>query len=156
MEKREFLNLSAVFEGGMFFLALILGYLFSVDPLQSLRWSWTEFGIGIAGLFPLFLLFLVTLKSKRSSFSEIREFLIESIAPRIAACTPYELIGIALLAGVGEEVFFRGFLQVSLETPFGATGGLIFKQHHLWFIPFCFARLCNHRNRSRVLSWLVV
>jgi membrane protease YdiL (CAAX protease family) len=55
----------------------------------------------------------------------IKQFLIKTLGPYLDICRWYDLLLIALLAGVCEELFFRGFLQPWIESISGPMAGLI-------------------------------
>ena len=59
------------------------------------------------------------------SYRTIKDFLLESLGPSIAACRWYELFFVAMLAGVGEELLFRGVLQIWMAERWGEVAGLV-------------------------------
>lgn len=125
MTKRDFLNMTALTEGGVFFIAFLLGYIFTINPAFHLIWDWQDFFLGVVGIIPLLVLLGVVMKVSWPTFSRIRQFLLKEIGAQIASCAWYDLLAIAILAGVAEEILFRGFLQVKMEMTFGWTGGWI-------------------------------
>lgn len=107
----QFLNLAAVFEGSLIVAALLVGWAVDVAPLERLSWEWAAVGWGVAATIPVFLLFLVSQGMTFGPFVRIKRFLIEMLGPSLHACTWYDLLLLAALAGFSEEVLFRGLLQ---------------------------------------------
>lgn len=111
LDRRQFLNLAALAEGGCFVLALGLGWLADIDPLGTIRWTWTAVLWGVAATAPMLLLFEVIRRVPVRALQEIERLLVEMIGPSLAACTVPDLIMLAAAAGVCEEALFRGLLQ---------------------------------------------
>ena len=124
-DRGDFLNLAAVFEGGLALLAVVLGFATGISPLQSLVWDWRAVAWGIAGAVPIFVFFLFSYFFSFGPLKRIKRFLLDVLGPPLAACRWYDLILLALLAGVGEELLFRGWLQVWIESHWGAAAGLV-------------------------------
>jgi len=81
---------------------------------------------GIAAALPMFVLFILAHRFAFGPFKQIRRFLIEALGPSLAACRWYDLILLAGLAGITEEVLFRGLLQIWIERAVGSpTAGLV-------------------------------
>jgi membrane protease YdiL (CAAX protease family) len=107
----ELLKLALLFEGGLIVVAGVIGWLFDVNPLDELEWSWSGLQLGLAATVPLFALFLVTYWLPFGPLQRIRRFLQQELGPWLAGCRWFEAVLIALTAGVGEEILFRGVLQ---------------------------------------------
>ena len=54
------------------------------------------------------------MRTEFAFLARLRELVRETIVPLFASCSPLEILLISIMAGIGEEVFFRGFLQGSL------------------------------------------
>lgn len=109
--RSQFLNFAGLFEGGLALLALGVGWLVGVDPLERWLWSWPAVGWGVLGAIPTFALFYVTYRSPVGQLRKIRDFLARELAPSLANLRWFDLILLSLLAGVSEELLFRGLLQ---------------------------------------------
>ena len=109
--RSQFLNFAGPFEGGLALLALGVGWLVGIDPVARLSWSWQAVGLGILGAIPTFALFYVTYQYPIGELRKIREFLSRELAPSLASLRWFDLILLSLLAGVSEELLFRGLLQ---------------------------------------------
>ena len=123
-DRNQFLNIAALFEGSLVIGAFFLGWLVDLNPTASWQWSMLALVWGIAGAVPMFVLFLIAHYFAVGPFRSIRKFLIDTLGPSLGACRWYDLILLSLLAGVTEELLFRGVLQPWLEqwgTAFGLT-----------------------------------
>lgn len=108
-DRRRFLRLAGLVEGGTILLALVLARLAGLDPWSHVVWTWPAVGIGLLATAPIFLVYAFA--------RETRTVAVEVIGPALSLCRWYDLIGLALLAGVGEELLFRGVLQPWLSQP---------------------------------------
>lgn len=121
---RRLVGQATLLELSLAVIACALGAIFGIDPLATL--SWPPHGL-VAGAFaavPLLLLFAVAWRSRVPGLRRIRTIL-ESILPRLfAGVSTGGLATVCLAAGLGEEIFFRGFLQAALERGLGTSAGL--------------------------------
>jgi uncharacterized protein len=106
----QFMLAAGVFEGGLLVLAFVVGLLIGVRPAAQLTWSWQDLGWGILATLPMLLLFAASWNSSWKTFREIREFLRDVLGPLLDDCGLLDIITLALLAGVCEEVLFRGLI----------------------------------------------
>jgi membrane protease YdiL (CAAX protease family) len=72
----------------------------------------------------MLLLFLLCLTWPVGPLARIRRITDEIIRPLFASCTLLELALLSLMAGVGEEMLFRGFLQRALAQWWGVWLGV--------------------------------
>lgn len=114
-DRKHFLTVALLFEGGLALLALVLGFVTGVDPFRSLIWDWTAVAWGVAGALPIFAFFVLAYVAPLGALQQIKRFLLEVLGPALATCRGYDLILLALFAGLGEELLFRGWLQVWME-----------------------------------------
>jgi len=110
-DRHQFLNFSGLVLGGLALIALGLGWAVGIDPLSNWSWSWRAIAWGIVGTLPLFALFATVFHLPIPAFQTIRKFLSTELAPSLALLTWYDLILLALLTGVSEELLFRGLLE---------------------------------------------
>jgi membrane protease YdiL (CAAX protease family) len=99
------------FEGGLGGLAWLLGWLLGQDPLGRGRWDAAAFGLGGLACLPMLAAFLLAHRSGYAPFVRIRRFLDDVVIPVLRGCSWAELALLSALAGLGEEMLFRGFLQ---------------------------------------------
>lgn len=124
-DRRQFLNLAALFEGGLIALAFFLGWLVEVDPLQSFAWEWKAAAWGAAAAVPLFWLFLFSQQFPVGPLQPIKRFLVETLGPPLSSCRWYDLVGLAVLVGFSEELLFRGLVQPWFEGWWGWRTALV-------------------------------
>lgn len=110
MTLSQFLVGAGLFEGGLLLVAFALGWLVGVHPTAELHWSLKDFGFGLLATVPMLLLFAASWLSSSKGLQQIREFLRDTIGPFLDRCRLIDILFLALLAGVCEEVLFRGLL----------------------------------------------
>ncbi len=101
--RRGFLNMAAWFQGGTLLLALVLWEVSGVSLEHRVILRWQDVCWGLAGVVPMLGLFFYA--------TEIRHRVEELLGKSLSQCTWWDLAALALLAGLGEELLFRGVLQ---------------------------------------------
>ncbi len=124
LSRHQFLWLATAFEGSLVLIAYFLGHWLLIDPLGHFHLNLNAIILGLIGCLPLYGLFVLSYRLEVAR--DIRNFLIEKLGGLLAGCTGFELLYLGLLAGVTEEILFRGLLQPWLEQDWGWLGGLIF------------------------------
>jgi membrane protease YdiL (CAAX protease family) len=124
-EPERFYKSACLFEAGLIVVALVFGWFVDINPFAVLYFSNSAFFYGIIGTIPLFLLFLVLEQISVDSVVAIRRFLMETLGPALQRYDWSDLFVLAAIAGISEEVLFRGVIQPWMESFWGATGGLI-------------------------------
>jgi membrane protease YdiL (CAAX protease family) len=109
--RRTVVVLAIVVEGGLIVLAWLLGGLLGQPPLGTFAWDYRAALWGLAGTVPMVALFLLMLRWPVGPLRRIKRFSEQVLRPLLAPCTVLDLFGIAVLAGLGEEMLFRGVLQ---------------------------------------------
>ena len=116
---------AVLFESSLAGGALILGGLTGVAVFATFRFDLVDAGIGVvATLPPLAFLFVFT-RTDWAPLRRIREALDQTLVPMFRACRWDELLALALVAGVAEELLFRGWMQEWLASGAGVVGALI-------------------------------
>jgi membrane protease YdiL (CAAX protease family) len=122
---RDVVILFAVFfEGGLAPLSIFLGWLFGHPPLARFTWSAAAALWGVVATVPLILMFLAMMRWPIGPLSRVKRFCDEEVVPLLHESTWSEIGLIAVSAGVGEEMLFRGVLQASLSSWLGLRWGL--------------------------------
>lgn len=124
VRRRDVLLLAVGFEGGLALLAWLLGWLLGQPPLGKAHWTARDLGLGIAATLPLVLGFAICVRWPIGPLARIKSFSDEFIRPFFRPCTWYDLAGISIVAGFGEEMLFRGLLQEGLGHRLGTGYGL--------------------------------
>lgn len=109
MTRLQFLLLATVFQGGLCLLGLALAYWQGVE----LAWDWNPPSIarGVLLVIPMAILLWWMVKADWSPLKELRDTLVHRFGPILRQCTLVDLAYVSLLAGVSEEVLFRGAIQ---------------------------------------------
>jgi membrane protease YdiL (CAAX protease family) len=110
-DRGAIVTLAVLVEGGLILLAWGLGWLFDQLPLSRLRWDGMHALFGLAGAAPMLAAFAAMVRWPIGPLARIKEFTDQVIVPLMTPCTVLDLFMISLLAGLGEEMLFRGVLQ---------------------------------------------
>jgi len=124
MDRKTLLLVTLFVEGGLFFLGLLLmggpGAL-----LSTFSPSWSATGYALSFCIPMFVGLYFAVVSKWKPLSRLKNELDEKVIPIFANCKIIDLAVIAFLAGVSEELFFRGWLQGALISKIGVLAGIV-------------------------------
>jgi uncharacterized protein len=113
------------FEGGLAVLALGLGWLLGQPALETFHWSMDAVAVGAAASVPMLALFLCIERWPVGPLQRIRRYLDETIRPLFGPCSLVELAVFSFLAGLGEEMLFRGVIQAATARWLGLWPGLL-------------------------------
>ena len=94
--------------------ACLVGWWLDIRPWQMISWQTGDFFLGIAGSVPMLLGFWACLRWPWGPLKAIKDFSDRIIRPLFRSCTLFDLAIISLVAGIGEEMLFRGLLQTYL------------------------------------------
>jgi CAAX protease family protein len=114
--------LAVAVEGGLILVAWGVGLLLGYPPLDTLRWDLREAALGLAATLPMLAGFFACLRWPVGPLKTIKDLCDQTLVPLLRSCTTLDLVGIAVLAGLGEEMLFRGVLQPALA---GWTGNAV-------------------------------
>jgi len=124
MNRKTLLLVTLFEEGGLYVVGLFLmGGSSKLQETFSLSWSATFLALLLS--LPLFLVLHLTERSEWEPLSRLRIDIQEKVVPLFTNCNIVDLLLIALLAGVGEELFFRGWLQGALANRLGLWLGIL-------------------------------
>lgn len=123
-QRLSLLFLAIGVEGTLGVLAWVLGCLLGPDPWQDWRWDGRHAALGVAGSGPLVAVLVLLLRWPIGPLRRIERISRRLFGPLFAPCSVAELALIAGMAGIGEEMFFRGFLQGFLAEHLGAWWAL--------------------------------
>jgi membrane protease YdiL (CAAX protease family) len=115
---------ASLFEGGLALVAWTAAWLLEEPLANRLWWDAADAALGIAACVPMLALFWLGLHARVPPLVRIRRLCAEVIRPLFAPCSVAELALISLLAGLGEELLFRGVLQAALARGLGPAAGL--------------------------------
>jgi uncharacterized protein len=111
-------------EAALLGVAALLGWLFDYRLFQDLGWCLGDAAWGVVATAPMLLGFWWMLRSSSNYAAGIRRFLEHVIRPMFGGWSVVQLAVISLLAGLCEEVLFRGALQGGLTDVTGKWGAL--------------------------------
>ena len=109
----------------MILVAIFLGWVANIDPFEHIYFSETALAYGVIGTLPLFLTFLSLEKLQGDSVIKIRKLLLNTLGPGLNSYHWSDLLILAAIAGISEELLFRGVIQPWIENSWGLTTGLI-------------------------------
>jgi uncharacterized protein len=115
---------AAFFEGSLVPLAILLGWLVKSPPMASLHLGVHAGLLGLAATLPPAGIFWLCLRCPWGPFTEIAKITDETLVPLFRSCRIYELAVIAALAGLGEEMLFRGVIQTAAAQEIGGQHGV--------------------------------
>lgn len=121
----NFFSFACYFEGSLAVLAVLIGWVADVAPFESLHFSEQALGLGLAATLPLMVLFTTMNHLPVESLQAIRRLLLETLGPALQRYHWADLLILALVAGISEELLFRGVLQPWLERVWSAQFGLV-------------------------------
>jgi membrane protease YdiL (CAAX protease family) len=123
-QRQTVVLLAVLVEGGLLVGASFLGWMIDQPPLRQFAWTPQGALWGVAATVPILLLFFVFLRWPIGPLQRIQRFSEDIIRPLLAPCSLIDLLGISLLAGLGEEMLFRGVLQGAFTTWFNVWVGV--------------------------------
>ena len=101
-------------ESALLLLAFGLGRLGGVSPLERLRLDLAGAALGAAAALPMLALLLWCLRTRWAPMRRLVGLVEERLGPYLANASGGGLVLLACLAGLGEELLFRGVVQVWL------------------------------------------
>ena len=120
----DFFKSACYFEASLVLVAVFLGWVAGIDPFENVYFSETAIAYGVIGTAPLFLMFLALEKMQGESVVNIRKLLLNTLGPGLHRYHWTDLLILAAIAGVSEELLFRGVIQPWIEGMWGITAGL--------------------------------
>jgi len=122
---KNFFKTACYFEGSLIVIAVIIGWLTEINPFWNFYFSEEAVFYGIMGTLPLLLFFLISEQLPFKSFKKIKYLLEDSLAKDLYNYHWTDLFILAAIAGISEEILFRGALQPWLEQSLGLNEGLV-------------------------------
>jgi membrane protease YdiL (CAAX protease family) len=121
----EFFKSACYFEASLALVAVFLGWVADIDPFENIYFSEIAIAYGVIGTAPLFLMFIALENMQGESVANIRKLLLNTLGPGLHRYHWRDLLILAAIAGVSEELLFRGVIQPMIESSWGITVGLI-------------------------------
>ena len=121
----DFFKKACAFESALILVAVILGWIANINPFENLHFSESAIAYGVIGTIPLFLLFLGMEQMQTKPIVKIKNLLLETLGPSFHRYHWTDLLVLAAIAGLSEELLFRGVIQPWMESSWGMKTGLI-------------------------------
>ena len=99
----------------MLVVAWAAGYWLGIAPLERLQWSLGAVALGVVATPPICPGLAWTLTTRWRPARKLVDLVAQQLGPVLADRPAFQLALLAALAGIGEEVLFRGVVQVGLE-----------------------------------------
>lgn len=116
---------AVLFESSLAGVALVLGSVTEVAVFATFALDLADAGVGVLATLPPIAFLLVFVRTELAPLRRIREALDEVFVPVFRCCSWDELLALALVAGVGEELLFRGWMQSWLTPTVGPPVALV-------------------------------
>ena len=113
------------FEAGLGVFALLLALVFGLEPWLSVRLSADALVHSLLGTVVMTAAMLVLIQMRWGWVQELERVVREFLLPLFRHAGPVSLGAISLMAGVGEELLFRGVIQAGLSGPLGPIAALL-------------------------------
>lgn len=108
-----------LFESSLLLVAWVLAWLLGVPFLETQSWDWKGFAIGLTSTLPLISMFFWLLQSQWEPCQNIQRIMDGVIRPMFQQFSVLQLLFISIVAGISEEILFRGVIQGSAQDPMG-------------------------------------
>jgi membrane protease YdiL (CAAX protease family) len=121
----DFFKKACYFEASLILVAMALGWIANISPFINIHLTIASLIYGIIGTIPLFLMFLAMEHIQGTSVAQIRQFLLRTLGPNLHRYDWVDLFLLAAVAGISEEILFRGVIQPWIEVYWGVMAGLL-------------------------------
>lgn len=124
-DNNNFFKLACYFEGSLVLVAIVLGWIADIDPFAKVNFTEMAVLYGLIGTVPLFLIFMVLYQVEIAEVKKIQTLLQDTLGPSLHRYNWADLFILAAIAGISEEILFRGVIQPWMESSWGLLAGLI-------------------------------
>ena len=117
LDRDQVMVMTFAVEAGMGAAALAIGYYFDIPFAKTIHLTppdWFSLGIGAVAAVVGALIALIAQRLPFAFTRRLKEDSARVVTNLLGRCTRPDLVGVALLAGMGEELLFRGLLQQGL------------------------------------------
>ena len=125
LSRSEFLRMASLCQGGLLVAGIALAGLAGIKLFDQLRFTPVAVLWGVTTTLPMLLMFIVMHRYPIGPFRGVQDFLSDTLGPTLADCNSLDLAYLSLMAGVSEELLFRGVVHTWLTTSFGVATALI-------------------------------
>ncbi|NOQ65000.1 MAG: CPBP family intramembrane metalloprotease [Methyloprofundus sp.] len=145
VDSDKFFKTACYFESALIIVAIFLGWIAEINPFEWILFNETAVINGIIGTLPLCLIYLALNQLNSESLEKIRQVLYDTLGSNLASRHWTDLFILAAIAGIAEEILFRGVIQPWLENSWGLLAGLLISSfifgliHAVTFLYFIMA-----------------
>ncbi|NOQ14393.1 MAG: CPBP family intramembrane metalloprotease [Methyloprofundus sp.] len=145
IDSENFFKTACYFESALILVAIALGWIAEINPFEFIIFNEQVVINGIMGTLPLCIIFLALNQITVESLQQIRQVLQNTLGPGLAKHHWTDLFVLAAIAGISEEILFRGVIQPWLENSWGIMAGLLISSllfgliHAVTFLYFVMA-----------------
>ena len=145
IDSEKFFKTACYFESAMILVAIALGWVANINPFEFIIFNEPAVINGIMGTLPLCIIFLALNQISTESLQKIRQVLQSTLGPSLVKHHWTDLFVLAAIAGISEEILFRGLIQPWLENSWGLMAGLLISSlifglvHAVTFLYFIMA-----------------
>jgi len=125
IEPEKFFKTACYFESSLILVALFLGWIAGINPFENIIFNESTLINGILGTLPLCLIFIALNQMQSNALQQIRKVLQETLGPSLVKHHWTDLFVLAAIAGISEEILFRGVIQPWIENSWGMLAGLL-------------------------------
>ena len=125
LDSDNFFKTACYFESALVLVAIFLGWIAEINPFEFIIFSEQALTNGIMGTLPLCVIFLALNQITADSLQQIRQILQNTLGPSLVKHHWADLFVLAAIAGISEEILFRGLIQPWIENSWGMMAGLL-------------------------------
>jgi membrane protease YdiL (CAAX protease family) len=107
IDRRGLLKTAALVYLALTVVALGVAWAAGVDLRPLLRFDWTAAALGVGAVVPMSIVFFVA--------PDLKDKVVDLLGPALAECRMFDLMLLAAMAGVSEELVFRGAIEGWLQ-----------------------------------------
>jgi membrane protease YdiL (CAAX protease family) len=122
---KQILFAAIAFEGGIGVLAVVLGWLFARPVWEAMRWEAAAVLWTVVATLPLAVMLVAIDRWPIGPLRGLKRLVDETLVPMFSGCRIWHFALISALAGIGEELLFRGLIQASFVGWLGTWPAII-------------------------------
>lgn len=112
-----------VFEASIVLAAYFLGEIVERPPLDYVAWNVPDAAWGAIAALPLLILLIAAMQLPLAAIERLRDLCRDMLIPMFRDASWLQLVVVCALAGLGEEMLFRGVVQQGLADAIGEPYG---------------------------------
>ena len=113
-ETRNITPMAAGFEASLALMAILIGWLAGVQPLETVVWQPAALAWGVVAAAPLFVMLWLMVRFPIGPLRRLIETVDQMVPNLFHEASLLDLAVVSLMAGIGEELLFRGVVQTAM------------------------------------------